>query len=100
MMVVDGVHLEVNRSKIDAVVEEFMAKVALITGANKGIGFEVARQLGRAGLTVLLGARDKSRGEVAADKLRGEGYDVRFVVADLNSAPESGAALAKQIGEE
>ena len=100
MMVVDGVHLEVNRSRIDAIVEEFMAKVALITGGNKGIGFEVARQLGRAGFTVLLGARDASRGAVAADKLRGEGADVRFVVADLNRAPESGAALAKRIGEE
>src|SRR5215469_438488 len=92
--------LKLDRSQIDAVVEDFMARVALITGGNKGIGFEVARQLGRAGLTVLLGARDKSRGGMAADKLRGEGYDVRFVVADLNRAPESGAALAKQIGEE
>jgi len=77
-----------------------MAKVVLITGANKGIGFEVARQLGRAGFTILLGARDASRGQKAADKLRGEGSDVRFVVADLNRASECGAALAKQIGEE
>lgn len=77
-----------------------MAKVALITGANKGIGFDVARQLGRAGFIVLLGARDASRGEQAANKLRGEGSDVRFVVADLNRAPESAVALASQIGEE
>ncbi|MGI4831790.1 MAG: SDR family oxidoreductase [Janthinobacterium lividum] len=77
-----------------------MAKVVLITGANKGIGFEVARQLGRAGFTVLLGARDASRGEEAAGKLCGEGLDVRFVAADLNHAVESGVALAKQIGEE
>jgi NAD(P)-dependent dehydrogenase (short-subunit alcohol dehydrogenase family) len=77
-----------------------MEKVVLVTGANKGIGFEVSRQLGRAGFTVLLGARDTARGEEAAKKLRGEGLDVRFVKADLNQAVESGAALAKQIGEE
>ena len=77
-----------------------MAKVVLITGANKGIGFEVARQLGRAGFTVLLGARDASRGEEAASKLREEALDVRFVAADLNHAGESATQLAKQIGSE
>jgi NAD(P)-dependent dehydrogenase (short-subunit alcohol dehydrogenase family) len=77
-----------------------LAKVVLVTGANKGIGFEVSRELGRAGFTVLLGARDTARGEEAASKLRGEGLDVRFVTADLNHAVESGAALARQIGEE
>jgi len=77
-----------------------MEKVVLVTGANKGIGFEVSRQLGRAGFTVLLGARDTARGEEAAKKLLGEGLDVRFVKADLNQAVESGTALAKQIGEE
>jgi NAD(P)-dependent dehydrogenase (short-subunit alcohol dehydrogenase family) len=77
-----------------------MTKVVLVTGANKGIGFEVSREFGRAGFTVLLGARDLERGEEAASKLRGEGLDVRFAKADLNHAAESGAALAKQIGEE
>lgn len=77
-----------------------MAKVALVTGANKGIGFEVARQLGRVGFTVLLGARDAARGEQAASTLQGEGLDVRFVSADLNQGSESGAALAKQIEAE
>jgi len=77
-----------------------MEKVVLVTGANKGIGFEVSRQLGRAGFTVLLGARNTARGEEAAKKLRGEGLDVRFVKADLDQAVESGSALAKQIGEE
>ena len=77
-----------------------MAKVVVVTGANKGIGFEVSRELGRAGFTVLLGARDTTRGEEAASKLRSEGLDVRFVAADLNHAGESGAALARQVGEE
>lgn len=72
-------------------------KVVLVTGANKGIGFEVSRQLARGGFTVLLGARDKTRGEEAASKLRNEGLDVRYVAADLNQAVESGVALAKQI---
>ncbi len=77
-----------------------MAKTVLITGANKGIGFEVARQLGRAGFTVLLGARDASRGEEAASTLRAEGADVRYVAANLNEASASATALARQIKEE
>ena len=74
-----------------------MSKIVLITGANKGIGFEVAHQLGRSGFTVLLGARDASRGEAAAAKLRAEGSDVRPVIADLDRAPETATTLAEQI---
>jgi NAD(P)-dependent dehydrogenase (short-subunit alcohol dehydrogenase family) len=77
-----------------------MKNIALVTGANKGIGFEVSRQLGRAGFTVLMGARDAARGEEATEKLRAEGLDVRFVAADLNRAGESATLLAQQIQEE
>lgn len=77
-----------------------MGRVALITGANKGIGFEVARQLGQAGFTILLGARDASRGDEAANKLRSSGVDARYVLVDLNRAVESATALARQVGEE
>ena len=77
-----------------------MAKVALVTGANKGIGFEVSRALGKAGFVVLLGARDAVRGEEAAAKLRAEALDVRFVHADLQRAHETAAALAEEISKE
>lgn len=62
-------------------------KVALITGANKGLGFEIARQLIQAGCTVLLGARDISRGTEAAEKLKNLG-DVRsrsILIASIQS---------------
>ena len=74
-------------------------KIALVTGANKGIGFEIARQLGRQGVTVLLGARDEKRGTEAAGKLRAEGLDVQTIQLDLTN-PDSIAAAAKKIAAE
>jgi NAD(P)-dependent dehydrogenase (short-subunit alcohol dehydrogenase family) len=59
------------------------AKIALITGANKGIGFETARQLGQQGMTVLIGARDEARGREAEQALRDGGIDARFVRLDV-----------------
>src|SRR5215831_13390096 len=50
-------------------------KVAFITGANKGIGLETARGLGKLGYAVVLGSRDEGRGRAAADKLRFEGIE-------------------------
>jgi NAD(P)-dependent dehydrogenase (short-subunit alcohol dehydrogenase family) len=77
-----------------------MAKVVLVTGANKGIGFEVSRTLGKAGFIVLLGARDAVRGEEAAAKLRAEALDVRFAHADLERPHETATALAEKISKE
>ncbi|MGG6267292.1 SDR family oxidoreductase [Leptolyngbya sp. AN03gr2] len=60
-------------------------KIVLITGANKGIGNEVARQLLSQGFTVLLGARDLQRGQVAVETLRKDGSDVHFVHIDVTN---------------
>src|SRR5579872_1170979 len=57
-------------------------KVALVTGANKGIGLEIARQLGQRGITVAVGARDAGRGEEAARQLQREGIEARFLPLD------------------
>jgi NAD(P)-dependent dehydrogenase (short-subunit alcohol dehydrogenase family) len=69
-------------------------KVALITGANKGLGFEMARQLGKAGVTVVMAARDAQKGESAAEKLRAEGMDVRFLKLDVTNKADHAAAAA------
>ena len=57
--------------------------IALITGANKGIGLETARQFGARGFTVLAGARDAERGLAAERELRADGVDARFVSLDV-----------------
>lgn len=66
-------------------------KTALVTGANKGIGFEVARQLARQGFRVFLGARNEKAGRSAAEKLREEG-DIIFLKIDISDADSIRAA--------
>jgi len=73
------------------------APVALVTGANKGIGFEVARAIAKAGYTVLLGARNPTSGREAAAILTGEHLDVRFVELDVTRM-ESISSAAARIG--
>jgi NAD(P)-dependent dehydrogenase (short-subunit alcohol dehydrogenase family) len=63
-----------------------MTTIALITGANKGIGFETARLLGARGMTVLAGARDEARGAEAEKALRDGGADARFVQLDVTDS--------------
>lgn len=75
------------------------AKVALVTGANKGIGFEVARQLGLQGFNVVIGARDASRGEEAASKLRELGIRASAVAIDV-TRPDTVAAAADELERE
>ena len=68
-------------------------KVALVTGANKGIGLEIARQLGGHGFAVVLAARDESKVKEAADRLRAEGLDAHAVRLDVTD-PATAAAAA------
>jgi NAD(P)-dependent dehydrogenase (short-subunit alcohol dehydrogenase family) len=64
-------------------VQGFEGDIALISGANKGIGFEIARGLGAKKIKVLVGARDEARGQAAAGKLKTEGADARFIQLDV-----------------
>lgn len=68
-------------------------RVALITGANKGIGLETARQLGKQGITVIVGARDAAKGEAAAKQLRAEGIDVHPLTLDVTKSKDRDAAV-------
>jgi len=70
-------------------------RIALVTGANKGIGFEIARGLARLGAIVLIGARRADAGEAAAAALRDEGLDVRFVQIDITDEASIAAAAAR-----
>ncbi|MEU8222118.1 SDR family oxidoreductase [Kribbella sp. NPDC048915] len=67
-------------------------KIALVTGANKGIGKEIARQLGQAGFTVLAAARDQERGQLAVKELVAEGLDVVGVQLDVTDQASVRAA--------
>lgn len=71
-------------------------KVALVTGANRGIGLEISRQLGRAGAHVLMVSRNEVFGEEAVAELRREGLSVELRVADV-SVPEDVERLAVSI---
>ncbi len=71
-------------------------KIALVTGATRGIGLETVRQLAQAGVQVLLAGRDRARAEAAADTLSAEGLDVSAIVLDVGDM-DSIAAAARGI---
>jgi NAD(P)-dependent dehydrogenase (short-subunit alcohol dehydrogenase family) len=71
-----------------------MTKVVLVTGANRGIGLAIARQLAELGNSVLLGSRDLKAGEDAAKSLTRPGLDVEPVQIDLTAAATIDAAIS------
>ena len=75
-----------------------MTKIVLVTGANKGIGFGIAKYLGKSGWQVIIGARDEGRAVKAIDELRSAGVDVlgwvNIELRDLASIEQA----AKDIG--
>ena len=74
---------------------DWSAKTALVTGANRGIGLEVARQLGSAGCRVVLGARDPVLGEEAAQHLHSTGLRVRPEQLDVSDEQSVRACAAR-----
>jgi NAD(P)-dependent dehydrogenase (short-subunit alcohol dehydrogenase family) len=74
-------------------------KVALITGANRGIGLETARQLGKKGITVVVGARSLSAAQETVKTLQGEGIDAFPVRLDVTK-PADRVAAAKTIADQ
>jgi NAD(P)-dependent dehydrogenase (short-subunit alcohol dehydrogenase family) len=67
-------------------------RIALVTGANKGIGLEIARQLVQAGVHVIIGARDAARAKAALDDLSSQGLKAQSVSIDLNDHASIAAA--------
>jgi NAD(P)-dependent dehydrogenase (short-subunit alcohol dehydrogenase family) len=77
-----------------------MGPVALVTGANRGIGLEACRQLGARGYVVILGARDEEKGRAAAEPMRRDGINVRVQRLDVTNdqSVREAAALEWSIG--
>src|SRR4029450_9822126 len=69
--------------------------IALVTGANRGIGRETARQLAAKGYSVILSARDEAKAKAAAEELAAEGGDVRSLVLDVSDPASIERAAAE-----
>jgi len=75
------------------ITDKSTVRIALITGANKGIGLETARQLGRKDIRVILGARNSARGAEAVRLLTAEGIDAHAITIDVTSPESISAAV-------
>jgi NAD(P)-dependent dehydrogenase (short-subunit alcohol dehydrogenase family) len=74
-------------------------KIALVTGANKGLGFETCLQLAQIGLTVILTARDLIKGQVAAKQLADRGLDILFYQLDVSNQSNI-SRIAQQVEQQ
>src|SRR3954453_5729196 len=72
-------------------------RIALVTGANRGIGLEAARQLARRGFHVVIAARDEGKGRAAAEGIQAAGGKASFLPLDVSSS-ESIRAAVRQFG--
>ena len=75
-----------------------MQRIALVTGAGRGLGFAIARKLGQMGVEVVVGARDAAAGEGAVETLRGDDVDAEAIVLDVTSVASVDTA-AQRIGD-
>lgn len=73
-------------------------RVALVTGANKGIGLQIARDLVANGLTVLVGSRDLERGEAAAKSIGPDAHAIQLDVTDQRSISAAAERISKEFG--
>lgn len=72
-----------------------MSSIALITGANKGLGFEIARRLGSHGLSIIVTSRDTTPGESAVAALSDEGIEAEFVPMDVTDIDQINACASR-----
>jgi NAD(P)-dependent dehydrogenase (short-subunit alcohol dehydrogenase family) len=76
-------------------------KIAVVTGANRGIGFEICRQLAAKGIDVVLTSRDDAKGRMAVAQLRSQGLEIEFYqldVTDISGIQRLGSFLERKYG--
>jgi NAD(P)-dependent dehydrogenase (short-subunit alcohol dehydrogenase family) len=76
-------------------IKNIKKRIALVTGANKGLGFEIAKKLAARDITVLVGARNQENGVQAQNQLRRSALDVHFILLDVANAMSIQTAVGR-----